>query len=366
MKLKINQKALSSVLSMLVRSVPNKSPMAIHSCFCLSVEGDGNVTIKVSSVEYSVQATAKAVEVTECGATCVDAKKLTALVKSLRGDFSVTADEKRMVIITETGEYELPSTDPSLFSDYNVNECNYTLILSVEEMMRGVSSALTCVSSDDLRPQLNGVFFDINEDGMNFVGTNGHALVVTKSGLCSENEKHSFIMPSNIASMAIPFFAKCDAVKVSVGENSAVIESVHEDAVKLSFRLVEGRYPNYNSVIPKEPPHTAKVERTALLDILGRMRMSMPSNMLVRLAFAYRLEVSVNDKDFSTSAKDVMPCEFDGEVTIGMNGDSLEKMLSNISTEYVLFGITSPSHAVTIRPESGNDMVELIMPMMVE
>lgn len=349
---------------MLVRSVPNKSPMAIHSCFCISVAEDGNVTIKVSSVEYSVQATTKAVEVTECGATCVDAKKLTALVKTLRGEISVTADEKRMIIRTVTGEYELPATDSSLFTDYNVSGCNYTFTPSVEEMMRGVSSALASVSSDYLRPQLNGVFFDIDEDGISFVGTNGHTLVVTKSDLCSDG-KHSFIMPSNIASMAIPFFAKCDAVNVSVGENSAIIESVQDDAVKLSFRLVEGIYPKYNSVIPKEPPYTAKVERTALLEILGRMRVSMPSNMLVRLAFAYRLEVSVNDKDFNTSAKDFMPCEFDGEVTIGMNGDALEKMLSNISSEYVLFGITDPSRAVTIRPESGNDMIELIMPMMI-
>ena len=203
---------------------------------------------------------------------------------------------------------------------------------------------------------------------MAIVTTDGPKLVRNRNFTVQSDAPTSFILPKNPAAWLKTMLAKAEGeVQISYDANNACFATA--DA-KLICRLIEGRYPNYNSVIPQNNPNKLTVDRKSCVSALRRvLPFASRSTNLVRLHIEEgKLAISTNDIDFATSANESLPCDFVGKtMDIGFNGLSLYEVLSNIDSEEVTFSLADPSRAGVIEPATqpeNEDVLMLVMPML--
>ena len=215
---------------------------------------------------------------------------------------------------------------------------------------------------------MNGVYFDFHTDDLTFVASDGHKLVRLRNLSVKSEERASFILPKKPATLLKNLLAKAEGVvRLQFDDNNAYVRCANCEMV---CRLIEGRYPNYNSVIPKENPFQVTIDRMFLLNALKRVSVfSNQSSSLIKLHLEDNLlTVSAQDIDFSTSAEERIPCEYDGdELSIGFKATYLIDILGNISSTDVILQLADPSRAGLILPlenQENEDLLMLLMPMM--
>ena len=205
-------------------------------------------------------------------------------------------------------------------------------------------------------------------DDLTFVASDGHKLVRLRNLSVKSPERASFILPKKPANLLKGLLSKeGEMVSIKFDDNNAYINCVNFEMV---CRLIEGRYPNYNSVIPQENPFKVTIDRISFLNALKRVSVfSNPASSLVKLQLKENeMLVSAQDIDFSTSAEEKIVCSFDGtELSIGFKATYLIEILSNINSEEVILELADPSRAGLIVPsenEENEDLLMLLMPMM--
>ena len=215
---------------------------------------------------------------------------------------------------------------------------------------------------------MNGIFFDITEECMTVVATDGHKLVRSKNLIVKDNQPASFILPKKPATLLKSVLSKSAGdVTVIFSENSAEVR--YESGI-LSCRLIEGRYPNYASVIPTDNPNCLTVDRKGFMGALRRViPFASESSQLIRLHLEDgNLALISEDVDFATSAKENIVCDYSGNrMDIGFKGSSLYDILSNIDSEEITMRLADPSRAGVIVPTTqpeNEDVLMLIMPML--
>ena len=235
-------------------------------------------------------------------------------------------------------------------------------------LMNGISRSLFATADDELRPVMNGIYFDIHTDDLTFVASDGHKLVRLRNLSVKSPERASFILPKKPANLLKGLLSKeGEMVSIKFDDNNAYINCANFEMV---CRLIEGRYPNYNSVIPQENPFKVTIDRISFLNALKRVSVfSNPASSLVKLQLKENeMLVSAQDIDFSTSAEEKIVCSFDGtELSIGFKATYLIEILSNINSEEVILELADPSRAGLIVPsenEENEDLLMLLMPMM--
>lgn len=247
------------------------------------------------------------------------------------------------------------------------------LTLPVASLTAGITKTLFCTADDELRPVMNGVYFDIARDGVTFVATDAHKLVRLKTALNSitmsdEEEKVSFILPKKPATMLKNILPKESGdVEVKFDNKNAYFKLSNYTMI---CRQVEGRFPNYNGVIPKQNLYKIIIDRMTLLNALKRVSVfSNQASNLIKLDFnSNNINISAQDIDFSISAEETINCSFEGEpIKIGFKSSFLIEILNNIDSSEVVLEITDPSRAGLILPlqnEESEDLLMLLMPML--
>ena len=215
---------------------------------------------------------------------------------------------------------------------------------------------------------MTGVYFDFTPECLVFVGTDGRKLVRTKSLIVKSEQQVGFILPKKPANILKSLLQKSDATaELIFNEKMACVETPE---FTLTCRLIDGRYPNYNSVIPQNNPYKATIDRAALISTLKRVLVfSSQSSAQVKLAFKKNtLTVSGQDVDFSTSAEEKIMCEYDSPaMNIGFKGTLLLDILGNLEGSEVIFELADPGRAGIITPseqKEGEEILMLLMPMM--
>ncbi len=215
---------------------------------------------------------------------------------------------------------------------------------------------------------MNGIYFDITTDDITFVASDGHKLVRCKSLATQGSERASFILPKKPANLLKSILAKeSGEVSLSFDDSNAYIKLEHFDLV---CRLIEGRYPNYNGVIPQDNPYKVTIDRLMLMAALKRVSVfSDPASSLIKLKISpNNILISAKDIDFSTSAEETVACVYDGtEMSIGFKGSYLIDILNNLPSSEVILELADPSRAGIILPsenEENEDLLMLLMPMM--
>jgi DNA polymerase-3 subunit beta len=351
--------------------IASKNSIPILDCFLFELE-DNLLTITAADTETRMVTSVKVSDVEGYGIFAVPSKNLLESLKELPEQpviFEINDDTLELGINYENGRYnfvaqkgdEYPQSKP-------LSDDATKLTLPAADLLSGISCTLFAGGDDELRPVMNGVYFDITTESITFVASDGHKLVRFKNLEVKGDEAASFILPKKPANLLRAVLPREEgSVSIGFDTNNAYITMAH---FKIVCRLIEGRYPNYNGVIPKENPYRLTVNRIQFLNALKRVTVfSNSANSLIKLNVSENsVFISAQDIDFSTSAEETVACVYDGSaMSIGFKGTYLIEILNNIPSEEVVLELADPARAGLILPSEnseGEDLLMLLMPMM--
>ena len=232
-----------------------------------------------------------------------------------------------------------------------------------------ISKTIFAAGNDDLRPVMSGVFFQFSSQSLTFVATDAHKLVKYTRTDVAADQTAEFIMPKKPLNLLKSVLGGSDN-EVSIEYNDANAKFTFDNVV-LICRLIDGKYPNYEAVIPKENPNKLTVDRASFLNSVRRVSIfSSKTTHQIRLKMAgTELNISAEDLDFSNKADERLSCDYQGDdMQIGFNSRFLSEMLNNLSSNEVLIEMSLPNRAGILTPIDGTDEGEqvtmLVMPVM--
>jgi len=242
-------------------------------------------------------------------------------------------------------------------------------IIPANILATAISKTIFAAGNDDLRPVMSGVFFQFSTESLTFVATDAHKLVKYTRTDVVANETTEFIMPKKPLNLLKGILAGSDN-DVTIEYNDANAKFTFENTV-LICRLIDGKYPNYEAVIPKENPNKLTVDRASFLNSVKRVSIfSSKTTHQIRLKMAgTELNISAEDLDYSNKADERLSCDYQGDdMQIGFNSRFLSEMLNNLSSNDVLIEMSLPNRAGILTPIDGTDEGEqitmLVMPVM--
>jgi DNA polymerase-3 subunit beta len=371
MKFVVSSSNLLNHSQAISRVINSKKTLSILDCFLLELKGNA-LSLTAADNESRLQTTIDVSNEGSDGSVAINAKNLLDPLRELPDQpltFEINDDTLEVNIFYHNGKYnfiglkseEYP--DPKQLSD-NV----MTFRINAQDLFNGINRTIFATADDELRPVMNGIFFDLTPEGLTFVGSDGHKLVRFINKAVKSEGRSSFILskkPANLLRALLP--RETGEIEIRFDEDQAYV--VMQDYTMLC-RFTEGRYPNYNSVIPKNNPNSVTIDRLSLLNALKRVAVfTNPAIGLIKMQFSEdSIVVSAQDIDFLTSAEETIPCTYHGNVlNIGFKALFLIDILNNIPSADVRIELSDPSRAGVVFPaenEENEDMLALLMPMM--
>lgn len=372
MKFVVSSKALYSQLQAIGRVVSPKNSLAILDCFLFVLE-DNTLKLTASDSETTLTASIEVVESNENGCFAINSKKILEALKDIADQpltFDLNMNTMEMTIIYQNGHYNLIAQHGEDYPQPVSLGADGVMGLSVKSkvLLNNVTRALFASSDDTLRPVMNGIFFDITPEDLTIVATDGHKLVRCRSLSTKSDQKASFVLPKKPAQMLKSLIGKDESeVEIKFDGRNATFQS---DSFKMVCRLIEGRFPNYNSVIPTDNPYAVTVNRASLISALKRVLVFAAEEIwLVKFTLTQNeLTVSGKDLDFSTAAEEHLACSYSGRnMSIGFKGTFLIEILNNLTGDDVILELADAARSGVIVPaeqEDDEDTLMLLMPMM--
>lgn len=372
MRFTVSSSALSSKLNMLAKVIGSKNSLPILDCFLFQV-ANGEMSITASDSDNVIKSTLALTDHDGEGEFCVPNRVILDALKELpeqplHFDVDTAGEAIAIKIVYQNGLYNFTGQSAE---DYprtqSMNDACTTVSLPTEMLINNISRSLFATANDELRPVMNGIYFDLTADALAIVASDGHKLVRSKNFTIKSESPSAFNLHKKPASLLKNILSKDgDDAIIKFDDRSAEIQFT--DGV-MRCRLIDGRYPNYNSVIPNNP-NEVTVDRRGLQSALRRvLPFASESSQLIRFHIeSGRFEVSSEDIDFSTSAKEQLSCEYNGSpISIGFKGSSLMEILSNLTSDNIIIQLADPSRAGIIVPAEqpeNEDILMLIMPML--
>lgn len=368
----VSSKAINDALTMLSKVIASKNVLPILDDFIFRLEGD-TLHMTAADTENMMTTTVCITEGNGEGSFAINAKNMMDVLKNmaeipLTFDFDETANKVKVTY--QNGVFSLPTDSPEEFPQPYPIKTALTVSIREDILQENIARTVFATAQDELRPVMNGIFFDLTDECLAVVASDGHQLVRNKifSVQATEDNKGSFILPKKPAHILKNTLRKVDAV-VSIAADDSRVEFI-TDSFTLNCRLIEGRYPNYNSVIPKNNPNTLTVDRTSLMAALKRVSpFANGQSQLMRFNIQqFNLRIEAEDYDFSKTAEESVVAEYNGnDIKIGFKSGTLLGILDNIKSTEVQMQLADPSRAGLIVPSEQPEQQEilmLIMPML--
>lgn len=372
MRFTVSSSALSSKLNMLAKVIGSKNSLPILDCFLFQV-ANGEMSITASDSDNVIKSTLALTDHDGEGEFCVPNRVILDALKELpeqplHFDVDTAGEAVAIKIVYQNGLYNFTGQSAEEYPrTQSMNDACTAVSLPTEMLINNISRSLFATANDELRPVMNGIYFDLTADALAIVASDGHKLVRSKNFTIKSESPSAFNLPKKPASLLKNILSKDgDDAIIKFDDRSAEIQFT--DGV-MRCRLIDGRYPNYNSVIPNNP-NEVTVDRRGLQSALRRvLPFASESSQLIRFHIeSGRFEVSSEDIDFSTSAKEQLSCEYNGSpISIGFKGSSLMEILSNLTSDNIIIQLADPSRAGIIVPAEqpeNEDILMLIMPML--
>ena len=373
MRFNVSSSSLSNRLQTISRVQSSKNALPILDCILFELVG-GELKMTASDSETAMTTTIEVTEAEGEGKFAIGSKQLISSIKEISDQpitFNVDQNTFAIEINYQNGKYNLVGQNGYEYPVSSaMNGYARSIAIDAAVMFNGINRCLFAAADDELRPQMNGVYFDMTTENITFVASDGHKLVRNLVFSASADEASAFILPKKPALLLKTVLPKAegDAV-IRFDDRNAEIQLT--DYV-ITCRLIEGRYPNYNSVIPTDNPFRVTVDRLAFISALRRVSVfASQSSALIKLHVDQgTLTVSAQDLDFSTSAEEHIMCEYEGmAMSIGFNGPFLIDVLNSITGNDIVLELADPSRAGVITPaeqEENEDLIMLLMPMMLK
>ena len=370
MKFIVSSTGLFSHLQAISRVINSKNSLPILDCFLLELT-DGTLSITASDNETTLTTSIETNEHDGNGRLAVNSKTILDALKEIpEQPLSFEVNENMEIMVKYlNGKYSLMGQNADEYPQTTALGSNAVHVtLGAPVLLNGITRSLFATADDELRPVMNGVYFDITTEDITFVASDGHKLVRNKTFKSRGNEKAAFILPKKPATLLKNLLPKeMGDVQIDFDDRNAVFTL---ENYSMTCRLIEGRYPNYNSVIPNDNPFKATIDRLAFMSALKRVSVfSSAASSLIKLHLdANSIQISGQDIDFSTSAEETLMCQYDGNsMSIGFKSTFLIDILNNISSQEVVLELKDAARAGVIVPveqDGEEDLLMLLMPMM--
>lgn len=371
MRFTLSSMALNSRLQTLSKVINSKNSLPILESFLFQVH-DGQITITASDNENVMQTSVPLESHDANGDFAVPSHTILDAVKELPEQpltFEVNPDTYEVSVAYQNGVYrfaaqnaqEYPHVEP-LAGDVHV------ITIDADVLCNSINRTIFATDNNEIRPVMNGIYFDLTPDCLAFVASDGHKLVRCRNYSIKSEVPASLILPKKPATLLKNSLAK-EHGDVVIKFNNRSAEIRFSEGV-LICRLIEGTFPNYNAAIPKDNPNELTIDRKVLQSAIRRvLPFASMSSQLVRFRLdAGSLEVSSEDLDFATSAKERLVCDYNGQsMQIGFRGDFLMEILNSLDTEEIKVQLGDPSRAGIVVPTEqteNEDLLMLIMPLL--
>jgi DNA polymerase-3 subunit beta len=374
MKFVVSSTELLSHLQAISRVISSKNTLPILDNFLFELK-DGELIATASDLESTLITTIPLETSEGEGVIAFPAKILTDTLKEFPEQpltFDIDSTSLAVKITSENGVFSIVGQNGEDFPKLPEKEESSLVNITVESdvLLTGVNKTLFATADDELRPVMNGIFVELGNNDLTFVASDAHKLVRYKRLDGRSDVESSFILPKKPASLLRNILPKEEnPVKVEFDDKNAFFTLSN---YKLICRLVEGNYPSYNSVIPKNNPNVLTIDRVELYNTLKRVSVfSNPASNLIKFELkANELVVSAQDIDFSISARERLLCQYEGqELEIGFKSVFLLEILANISSSNVMVELSDPTRAGIFLPydneNADEDVLMLLMPMMI-
>lgn len=371
MRFVVSSSALYSHLQAIGRVINSKNSLPILDSFLFELAGE-TLSLTASDNETTMVTSINVIESEgDCRFAIISKTILDALKEIPEQPLTFTLNPSTLEVQVDymNGHYSLVAQNADEYPlPVALGDDSVKIEMSANVLLRGINRLLFATGDDELRPVMNGIYFDITTENLTLVASDGYTLVRNRNLAVKGSEKAAFILPKKPANILKNILGKEEGnVEVSFDSRSATFVLPNYQMV---CRLIEGRYPNYNSVIPQNNPYKATLDRAVLLSALRRVSVfSSQATSLIKLRLdTNKLVISAQNLDFSTSAEETLNCDYSGApLSIGFKASFLIEMLGNLSGQDVIIELNDPSRAGVLVPaeqEENEDLLMLLMPMM--
>lgn len=371
MRFTVSSTALSSKLNALAKVINSKNSLPILADFLFDIQ-DNVLYLTASDSENVINTQMELTESDANGRFAINNHDLLEAIKGFSEQpitFDVNLQDNIAKISYQNGLFSLPVENADEYPQSQpITEGINTIVMPSNVLADNINRSLFATAQDELRPVMNGIYFDFTPEHLAVVASDGHKLVRNKVFTVQSEQPASFILPKKPAGLLKNLLQK-DGGDVEIKFNERNAEINYGDG-RLSCRLIEGRYPNYNSVIPQNNTNTLTVDRLALLAALRRVQpFANDSSNLIRFHVeGSTLQLDAEDFDFSKTATERMICDYNGQpMSIGFKGSAFIEILTNFDCEEVIIQLADPSRAGLVIPSEqpeGQDVLMLMMPML--
>jgi len=369
MKFIVSSSQLLKQLSVLGGVINSSNTLPILDNFLFELNKN-ELTISASDLETTMSTTID-VESDSEGSVAVSARLLLDTLKTFPNQpLTFKTEENNSIEISSShGKYDMAYFDGNEFPKAVSIQAPSSTVIPGNILATAISKTIFAAGNDDLRPVMSGVFFQFSSESLTFVATDAHKLVKYSRTDVTANDTAEFIMPKKPLNLLKGILGTVDNdVTIEYNDSNAKFTF---DNVILVCRLIDGKYPNYDAVIPKENPNKLTVDRGTFLNSVKRVSIfSSKTTHQIRLKMAgTELNISAEDIDYSNKAEERLVCEYQGDdMQIGFNSRFLTEMLSNLNSNEILIEMSLPNRAGILTPIDGVDEGEfitmLVMPVM--
>ncbi|MCG2587092.1 DNA polymerase III subunit beta [Rhodohalobacter sulfatireducens] len=366
MKFNVSSNDLNQGLSAVIGAVPTKATLPILETILFESE-DGRLKLTATDLEISIIEYIDA-DIEEEGSVAIPAKRLQETLRQLPNIpvFFEVDEDQNVEFKTDKGKYKLVGEEADEFPEIPNMDGGTNLSTDTKLLQNAIGKTMFAVSTDDLRPAMMGVYFDIGENETKFVATDGHRLVKYVNQNFTSETPLSFIVPDKALSL-ISKALDDDSTDLIVSDDHAQFKS---GSTIVITRLINEQYPNYESVIPRDNDKNLLIDKNQMLATVRRVSVfSSSTTRQIRLQLKNdKITIRAEDLDMSSEAKETISCEYSfDEMEIGFNAKYLGDVLSNVDGDEAKFEFSTPNRAGIVKPaeeEEGEQMLMLVMPVM--
>lgn len=372
MKLIISSSELLRGVMAVAKAIPAKSPLPILENFLFDLKGN-TLEITASDSELTLKTQIETESTSEEGRIAVPAKHMMDLLKELPDQPLTisTSNDSSFVCSWASGESTLPYFPAE---DYpaitGTDDTAVTLQFPAQSLVDGIASTIYATADDEIRPAMNGIYFDIDLSSTTLVASDSHKLICYTTADVKASEKASFILHKKPAGILKSIIGKdAETVEISFDSKNAVFKF---GSTMVICRLVVGKYPKYRDVIPQNNSNILRINRVQLLNTVRRVSVcsNKASNHIKFDLRSGSLMISAQDLGFSIAAHETMQCQYDGEdLTIGFKSPFIIEILSNMNCGELVMKFLDSKRAALIVPaeeeEESEKICGIIMPIMI-
>ena len=370
MKFIVSSSLLYKEIQVLGGIINSSNTLPILDNFLFEI--NNNILVLSSSDLESTMTSQIEIESTSTDKIAISAKLLTDILKTFSEQplTFIKTNNNTIEISASNGKYSLAYLNGDEFpKQVEILDAHETLI-NGSDLGNAINSTIFASGTDDLRPVMSGVFFQFNSESLKFVATDAHKLVKFETTEYTASEVSEFIMPKKPLQI-LKGILQTESSDLTIQHNDSNAKFIF-DKSSITCRLIDGKFPNYEAVIPKDNPNVLTIDRQLFLNSARRVSIfSNKTTNQIRLKLAGSLlNISAEDFDFSNKADENLECQYSGDdIQIGFNSKFLIEMLNNLDSDMITLSMSHPNRAGIIRPliesgESKESITMLVMPVM--